>query len=376
MSRVGGQLAVGQRREPDRLGVYFIDAEGVLCELRWDEAERGGAGGALWRRAALPRGDGLPFGTLDHPPGSLATGYQRAEDRLEVFAVDRDGMLRVFTAHGERHWESDVVPEAVGIPPGACLATGFERDHDDGRGRGESVLLDVFTTGRAGQPLIYQVDADGKWRAGQLPYDAPLPYGANLATGYRSGRRLLTVFAVDREGSLVCMAQSAEGKWRADSALSGEAGGAPLPPGAPLAVGYPDGGEPSVFVVDQSGRLREFQQERSGRWADRPLPADGMPPLAAVAVGYCERPELGSRRQLLLFAIDEVGRLRQYANEPGGGFTVGVVPGGLGLPAGAPLAVGYRDGGARMDVFVLDRYSQPPLHYSLKDGGWTGPHPV
>lgn len=376
MSRVGGQLAVGQRREPDRLGVYFIDAEGALCELRWDEAQHAGAGGAVWRRASLPRGDGLPYGTLDHPPGSLATGYQRAEDRLEVFAVDRDGMLRVFTARGDKQWESDVVPEAVGIPPGACLATGFERDYDGGGGRGDGVLLDVFTTGRAGQPLLYQADASGNWRAGRLPSDAPLPYGANLATGYRAGRRLLTVFAVDREGSLVCLAQSAEGVWRTDSTLTGEAGGAALPPGAPLAVGYPDGGEPSVFAVDGSGRLREFQQERSGQWVDRPLPADGMPPLAALSVGYCERPELGPRRQLLLFVIDEVGRLRQYANEPGGGFSVGVVPGGLGLPPGAPLAVGYRDGGSRMDVFVLDRYSQPPLHYSLKDGGWTGPHPV
>lgn len=406
MSRVGGQLAVGQRREPERLGVFFIDSSGTLRERRWDASRRTGDDEGPWDRIALPRADGLPFGTPDHPPGSLAAGYQRSVDRLDLFAVDRDGLLRVFTVLGDEPWTSDVVPEATVLPPGACLATGFERlggGYAGEPGANGGLLLDVFTTGRAGQPLFFQAGPTGKWRANQLPYDAPLPYGANLVTGYRDGRRLLTVFTVDRDGALLCFALSPDSQWQVSTtapgsastygsaAVSGLTGGGPagwigpseagadsvgLPPGAPLAVGYPDGGEPSVYAVDRAGRLREFRQDRDGRWPDRPLPVDGMPPLAAVAAGYHDRPQQEVGRQLLVFVVDEAGRLRQYAYSSDGSYSVGVVPGGLGLPAGAPLAVGYREGGAVMDVFVLDSYATPPLRFSARAGGWTGPHPI
>lgn len=392
MSRVGGQIAVGQRQEPDRLGVYFIDAGGVLNEL----SEREGA----WHREALPRGDGLPFGTADHPPGSVATAYRRTADLLEVFAVDRDGMLRVYTTRGGKSWDSDVVPGATGLPPGACLATGFEPDATLGRDKG-APLLDVFTTGRTGRPVLFQSGTDGRWSSGELPTDALLPYGANLATGYEDGRTLLSVFAVDREGALICFAQGPDGAWETETA---EDDGEPLPPGAPLAVGYPGGGEPSVFAVDRAGRLREFRRrhsafEAAGIWSGKALPVDGIPPLAAVATGYQARPRPADAppgapsRQLLVFVIDEVGRLRQYASEAGGPaqtanglptrdragadtYTVGVVPNGLGLAPGSPLAVGYRAGGALLDLFALARSAPQPVHYTARDGGWTGPGPI
>ena len=88
MSRVGGQLATGIRRAPDRLHVFHIDSGGVLRCAAQD--------GPTWAGVTLPQADGLPFGTDLHPPGALMTGYQARGAQLDVFAVDRDGMLRIY----------------------------------------------------------------------------------------------------------------------------------------------------------------------------------------------------------------------------------------------------------------------------------------
>ena len=129
-----------------------------------------------WKGVVLPQADGLPFGTDLHPPGALMTGYQARGAQLDVFAGDRDGMLRIYLTPGGRAWEADVVPEAVGIPPGACIATGYQS--------GGSVL-DVFVVGRSGEPLIFQGTDDGRWYSRRVPLETPLPHGANLSTGYQ-----------------------------------------------------------------------------------------------------------------------------------------------------------------------------------------------
>ena len=354
MSRVGGQLATGLRRSPDRLHVFHIDANGVLCCAAQDDDG--------WTRVKLPQADGLPFGTEMHPPGALMTGYQTHGAQLDVFAVDRDGMLRIYLAPNGRAWEAEVVPEAVGIPPGACLATGYERG---------GTVLDVFVVGRAGEPLVFQGADNGRWHPARIPLVTPLPHGANLATGYQHGGTQLCMLAIDGTGELQLVAESPDGEWVVESLTGPLTQNFELPPGAPLATGYPGGGdELTVFAVDVSGRLRAFHRERFG-WDAQVLPGAGLYSPSALATGY-----QNGGRQLLVFVVDVDGRLRQYAQEPDGQWSVGVVPNGVGLPPGAALTTGYRAGANQLDVFVLAEFSAPPIYYTAQGGGWMGPYRI
>jgi hypothetical protein len=354
VSRVGGQLATGVRRAPDRLHVFHIDASGVL---RCAAQETTG-----WSGVALPQADGLPFGTEMHPPGALTTGYQAQGAQLDVFAVDRDGMLRIYLVPGGHTWETDVVPEAVGIPPGACLATGYQRG---------GAILDVFVVGRSGEPLVFQGSDNGRWRTQRVRLDTPLPHGANLTTGYQQGGTRLSMFAIDGAGELQAVVEAPDGSWQTESLTVGLSQKFDLPPGAPLATGYPGGGkELSVFAVDATGRLRTFRRERFG-WESQVLPGPGLHSPAALATGY-----QNGGRQLLVFVVDADGRLRQYAQEQDGTWSVGIVPNGVGLPPGAALTTGYRSGTNRLDVFVLAEFSAPPIYYTAQGDGWTGPYRI
>ena len=351
MSRVGGQLAAVRPRGRDLLHVFYIDDTGVLrCVVE----DPGAAADPGWRPVHLPQADGLPFSTEYHPAGALATGYRYRGTRFDVFAVDRDGMLRIYTADPSFAWETEVVPGATGIPPGSGLVTG---DQDGGR------ALAVFSAGRAGELLCFTGTDDERWRRSQPPLGGILPHGANLATGYLAERNQLAVFAVDRDGAFQVLIEEAGGRWSPHSPAE-----ARLPAGAALATGYRRAGaDPSVFVVDDDGDLREFQYD--GRtWRSQVLPAGGLSSPASVVTGYQDD------RQLLVFVVDEVGRLRQYACQGDGSWAVGIVPNGNGLPAGTPLATGYRRGGTILDVFALPQRPGAPIRYSGLDGGWTGPH--
>lgn len=354
MSRVGGQLATAVRHAPDRLHIFYIDADGVLrC------AAQNGSG---WARVGLPQADGLPFGTDLHPAGALTTAYQSRGSQLDVFAVDRDGMLRIYLTPGERAWQADVVPEAIGIPPGACLATGYQSG---------GTVLDVFVAGRTGEPLVFQGTDDGRWRGHRIVLDTPLPHGANMVTGYQNGGAQLSVFAIDREGELQAVTETTDGEWQVESPTARLAQSFELPPGAPLATGYPGGeGGLTVFTVDANGRLRAFRRERFG-WDAQILPGGGLHSPGALATGY-----QNGGQQLLVFVVDADGRLRQYAHERDGGWSVGIVPNAVGLPPGAALATGYRARANLLDVFVLAEFAAPPIYYTVQDGGWTGPYRI
>lgn len=372
VSRVGGQLATAVRHAPDRLHVFYIDAEGVLrCCARAD---------AGWSDVTLPQADGLPFGTDMHPAGALTTAYQAKGEQLDVFTVDRDGMLRIYLTPGGRAWEADVVPEAIGIPPGASLATGYQSG---------GAVVDIFVAGRAGEALVFQGTDNGQWHRARIALDPPLPHGANLATGYQNGGSQLAVFGIDRDGGLQAMIETGDGYWQVESLTSQLSQRVTLPPGAPLATGYPGGyrtrprtgaapapgsnsgaGGPTVFTVDVNGRLCAFQRERFG-WDVQILPGAGLHSPGALATGY-----QNGGRQLLVFVVDEDGRLRQYAQELDGTWSVGVVPNGVGLPPGAAIATGYRSRVNMLDVFVLAEFAAPPIYYTAQDGGWTGPYRI
>jgi hypothetical protein len=363
VSRVGGQLATAVRHAPDRLNIFYIDAAGVLrcCS----QADNG------WATIALPQADGLPFGTDMHPAGALTTAYQAKGEQLDVFAVDRDGMLRIYLTPGGRAWEADVVPEAIGIPPGASLATGYQSG---------GTVLDVFVAGRAGEALVFQGTDNGRWRGARINLATPLPHGANLTTGYQNGGAQLTVFGIDRNGELQAVTETADGYWQVEASPAAHVSrGLVLPPGAPLATGYPRGGGGgggpgagglTVFTVDVNGRLCAFRRERFG-WDVQVLPGAGLHSPAALATGY-----QNGGRQLLVFVVDAEGRLRQYAQEQDGTWSVGVVPNGVGLPPGAAVATGYRARANVLDVFVLAEFSAAPIYYTAQDGGWTGPYRI
>jgi hypothetical protein len=357
VSRVGGQLAAARRRATDRPHLFHIDAAGTVRGLAEPRPAQATQSTQPWERIGLPQADGLPFGTDLHPPGALATGYRRRGAQFDLFTVDRDGMLRVYSAVENGPWTADVVPEATGIPPGAGLATGYQRG---------GAVLNVFAAGRAGELLMFQCPGGERWRTAALPLDGVLPHGANVATAYQAETGALAVFAVTKDGMLQILTEVPGGGW-----LSYSHNETQLPPGAPLATGYSGGGSiPSAFAVSEDGLLCEVRATSIG-WSLHTLPGGGLRAPAVVATGYQD-----GGRQLLAYVVDDAGRLRQYALQPDGTWSVGLVPGGVDLPPGAPLAVGYRRGGAALDLFALPGFSAPPVRFSAEDGRWTGPHSV
>jgi hypothetical protein len=332
--------------------VFYVDVSGVLRCMVEEPTQ---STNANWRSVHLPQADGLPFSTDYHPAGALAMGYQQRGAQFDVFAVDRDGMLRLYTCASGSTWHSDVVPDAVGIPPGSGLVTGYQQG---------GAVLAVFSAGRSGELLLFAGTDDGKWRRSELPLGGVLPHGANLATGYLAEHGQLVVFAVDRDGAFQVLLEESSGVWAPDSHPEVR-----LPAGAPLATGYRRRqSDPSVFAVDENGDLLECQYGGQG-WRCQVLPGGGMLSPASVATGY------QAGEQLLVFVVDEAGRLRQYACQPDGSWSVGIVPAGNGLPPGTPLAAGYRQGGTVLDLFALPRHPGAPIYYSAYNGGWTGPHP-
>ena len=255
------------------------------------------------------------FGTVEPPPfvpgGPFAVSQQIGADQTNVYAVNREGQLVVFSAHGSGRWSASKPLGPTGLArQGAPVVASRQFDSNN--------RTDVFLMSQDGQLNMFWATGDGDW-------NGPVQVGptkvtsdsntVNLAVSRQFGAPSHTdVFLVDKHGTLNMLSVLGAGSSSAPPKLIGPAKSFPV--GAPLAAS-PRFGAPNqtdVFVVDNQGALNLFSDQGKGSWSAQPAPAGTFPKRAYVAAsqrfGVSDQTDLyivGSDGQLNVFSVQGTG---------------------------------------------------------------------
>jgi hypothetical protein len=324
---------------------------------------------------SLPAGPYLPsnpinqtFGLATLPfykPGApFAVSQQIGLSQTNLYAVDQNGQIAVFSVEGGGRW-------SIGLP--VLGSTGFAR-----RGAGLAVSQQF---GANQQTNLFVVDQHKNlqtfWTVAGGPWNGPAIIGGAssgqlLAVSQQFGAPNQTdLFLVDNNGTLNVYWAQGSGQWHGP-VLVGPANHAPKH--APLAVsqqfGAPD--QTDVFVVDNTGALTVFWVQGSDQWsAPVSISASGVfPGNAHIAVSQ----QFGAPEQTDVFAIDKDGQLTAYWVQASGPWNGPVRIGPKGLaPAGAPLAASQHFGlPDQTDVYVVDKNGALNVFSVQGTGPWSG----
>ena len=157
-----------------------------------------------------------------------------------------------------------------------------------------------------------------------------------------------------------------------ESDLAHAAGGAALPPAAPVAAVYqPLDEQLEVFIVDANGALNVVWKDNNGSWK-APIPltrASFTLPGASVAAIYYP-----TYQQLEVFVVDKDGALDVVWKDHNGPWhaPVGLTDRGF-APPGAPLAAVYQPLNEQLEVFVVGASGALNVVWKDNNGIWKGP---
>ncbi|MGA2448002.1 MAG: hypothetical protein ABTD50_04925 [Polyangiaceae bacterium] len=177
--------------------------------------------------------------------GDVAASQQfDTPNQTDVFAVDIDGYLEVYSVQSNGEWQGMLAGAQYELPPGAPIAVSREFGNPNNP-------TDVFVVD-ANQNLMVFSEVNGDWPEQIIsPQNANIPWAANLAVAGLSNQT--DVFLVDSTGRLdMYWKVYGNGDWQGPLPISG-AGFAP--PGAYVtAVQDPTvANQIDVLVVDSAG---------------------------------------------------------------------------------------------------------------------------
>jgi hypothetical protein len=187
------------------LDLYAIDDHGTVVSTSWDESQPGGYRPGGW----FP----IHRETIFHP-GSLVTALHRTATHVDLFATDRDGIVRTIWWDGDQPggyrpegW-AEVHPE-MRCPPGAPVAASWgTEDH-----------LDLFVTDRAGvvQSTYWDQNEGGYRAAGWFAIGpSTVFYPGGNVTAIHVDQDHLDLYAVDNGGTVRSISWTRDGGYRAD----------------------------------------------------------------------------------------------------------------------------------------------------------------
>jgi hypothetical protein len=273
--------------------VFAVDTGGQLNVAYVD-------GGAPW---AAP----IRISTSLFPSGaSVAASQQFGLTQTDVFAIDNQGGLRVAWVDSGGPWAGPGLIGATGIftpgaPVAACQQIGLTQ-------------TDVFAIDKQGALRVSWVDGGGAW-AGPAPItpNGTFPSGGKLAAGQQIGLTQTDVFAVDNSGALTVTWVDGGGRWNGPARIS------PIGtfvPGSAVATSQQIGlNQTDVFVVDKTGTLTVAWVVGGGAWAG---PAKIGPQglcLPGAPVSACQQTGL---TQTDVFVMDRFGVLNVFWVSGGG----------------------------------------------------------
>jgi hypothetical protein len=116
-----------------------------------------------------------PIATGLPPGGAIGIGYQAFDqtgaqgvyigNQLDIFAVDNQGILRVWWVYQSDGWGQGTIAPDIAFPPGAPIVTRNARFDSDGK----PAELDAWAVDSEGRiRMFWEVD-NGNWNSGTLP---------------------------------------------------------------------------------------------------------------------------------------------------------------------------------------------------------------
>jgi len=155
-----------------------------------------------------------------------------------------------------------------------------------------------------------------------------------------------------------------------DSDLAHAAGGAALPPAAPVVAVYqPLDEQLEVFIVDATGALNVVWKDNDGAWKT-PFPLTrAIFTIPSVSAIYYP-----TYQQLEVFVVDKNGILNVVWKDHNGAWhaPVGLTDPGF-APAGAPLAAVYQPPNEQLEVFVVGANGALNVVWKDNNGVWKRP---
>ncbi|MGH7513764.1 MAG: hypothetical protein ACREOQ_12660 [Gemmatimonadales bacterium] len=250
----GGGVAAASYAPYDQLEVFTVDKDGVLR--------------VVWKRANEPWAwNGAGLTAPEFAPGArLSAVYYPPEEQLEVFTIDRGGAVRgISKAHNEPWRVPVTLPGAA--PAGAPLAAVYYPPHE------QLVVCFVDTIGATRCAWMEQ---NGRW---QGPSILSLPNhttpGGGIAAAHYPLNDNLEVFVVDGDGAVTVTWRASGGNWNPPAAITIPAFATP---GAPLAVAnYPLQHQLELVTTSSWHRLSLLWKVENSFWSPCPVPLEDPP---------------------------------------------------------------------------------------------------
>jgi len=301
------------------------------------------------------------FGTLP-PAAPIAAVYQPINEHLEVFVVDATGVLNVVWKAHNGAWNAPFPLTAPNfVEPGASVTAIYYPAYQQ---------LEVFVVDKNGVLTVIWKNRDGPWHA-PIGLSDPgfAPPGAPLVAVYQPINEQLEVFVVDANGALNVAWKANNGIWKKPVALTGADFSKP---GASLAgVYYPPYKQLEVFVVDKDGVLNVVWKANNGAWhSPVGLSTPGFAPQGApLAAIYQPRHE-----HLEVFAVDSWGAINVIWKARNGIWNTPFALTGVdSMKVGASLTAVYYPPNEQLEVHLVDRGGAFNVLWKDHDSAWKGP---
>ncbi len=272
---------------PNRTDVFVVDQERQL-NLFWVD------GLGEWNGPQ-------PIGTkpMTRAGAHLAASQHfGTTNQTDVFVIDKDGQLTTFWATGAGDWQGPKVISAAGLAhPGAPLAVSQQFGADQ---------TDIFVVDSNGQLNVFSANGAGKWTGPLLlgPKDFA-PSGADLAVSQHFGVFEQTdVLLVDNHGQVNVFSITGTSQWTEPQPIGPKD---LAKPGAALSVSQHFGvsDQTDVFLIDKQGQLNVFSATGSGHWT---VPFTvGQPGFAPSGAFVIASPQFGMQNRTDLFVISQAG---------------------------------------------------------------------
>ena len=232
----GANIAVSQHLGIDnRTDVFLIDKNGQL-NIYWVE----GSGDWNGPQPIGPKG-------LAHSGAPVAVSkHFGVDDKTDVFVVDTNGQLNVFSAVGSGNWSAPKTIGASGLTRSAASVVASQRF-------GTNNQTDVYVVNTQGQLNVFSAIGSGAWSEPQTVGPSGLTVsGAAIAVAQKPGTTDQTdVFLFDKNGQLNVFSVDNSGQWNGPVTVGPQN---IAPAGAQVAVSPQFGvsNQTDMFVIDQS----------------------------------------------------------------------------------------------------------------------------
>ena len=290
MADPGAPVAASQHFGIDnQTDVFLVDQNGKL-NIFWINAD------GSWNG---PQAIGSGVEANAQGANIAASQHFGIDNRIDVFLIDKNGQLNIYWAEGSGNWNG---PQPIGSKglahSGAPIAVSKHFGNDN--------QTDVFVVDTNGQLNVFSVVGSANWSGPKTIGPSGLTRSAAyVVASQRFGTDNQTdVYVADVHGQLNVFSANGSGSWSEPQTI-GPSG--LTVSGAAISVAQKPGttDQTEVFVFDKSGQMNVFTADSSGQWSDpvKVGPQNVVPAGSPVVASQ----QFGVPNQTDVFVIDQSG---------------------------------------------------------------------